>query len=258
MKTLTLYRTLFKQTVIGLRRYKFDTLTGMITLFMFFLALFFGAKALGAGAPKFGNALEGLVVGYAVWALAMFTYSSMSDELVREAQQGTLEQLAMSPLGLRKVLMGKVLAGLVWQFVMITAITTLMMASSGKWLHIDALSIFPLALLTMAPIVGLGLIMGGLAVVFKKVQSALQILHMGFIACIAVPLSLVPALKFAPLAWGNRLIGKVMIDGESLLSLPAGDVWFLVMHATAYLVFGLVIFKYFERIARYRGLLGHY
>ncbi len=249
---------MFKQNIIGLRRYLFNTLTGTITLFAFFLVLFHGAKALGAGAPKFGNALEGLVVGYAVWALSIFTYSSMSEELVREAQEGTLEQLAMSPLGLRKVLMGKVLSGLVWQFVMICLITTLMMASTGKWLHIDAFSIFPLAILTLGPIVGLSFMMGGLAVVFKKVQSALQILQMAFIACIAVPISRVPTLKFAPLAWGNRLLGKVMIDGESLLSLPAADVWFLVLHATVYLVLGLVIFKYFERMARSRGLLGHY
>lgn len=236
----------------------FDTLTGTITLFMFFLALFYGAKALGAGAPKFGNALEGLVVGYALWTLAIFTYFSMAEDLMREAQQGTLEQLAMSPLGLRRVLLGKVLSGLVWQFVMITMITTLMMASTGKWLHIDVFSILPIALLTMGPIVGLSFMMGGLAVVFKKVQSALQILQMAFIACIAVPISRVPALKFAPLAWGNRLLGKVMIDGESLLSLPAADVWFLVIHATVYVLAGLVIFKYFERMARSRGLLGHY
>lgn len=258
MKTLVLYRTLFKQTIIGLRRYMFETLSGTITLFLFFLVLFYGAKALGAGAPKFGNALEGLVVGYALWALAIFTYTSMAEELVREAQQGTLEQLAMSPLGLRKVLMGKVLSGLVWQFVVITLVLTLMMATSGKWLHIDVFSIFPLVLLTLGPIVGLSFVMGGLAVVFKKVESMLQIIHMGFIACIAVPLNRVPALKFAPLAWGNRLLGKVMIDGESLLSLPASDVWFLVIHAAVYVAAGLVIFKSFERMARSRGLLGHY
>lgn len=258
MKTLVLWRTMMKQTLIGLKRYMFETLTGVITLYLFFLALFYGAKAFGAGAPKYGDALEGLLVGYAVWSLAIFAYFSMAQDLVQEAQLGTLEQLAMSPLGLSRVLMGRVLAGLIWQSVTITILVVAMMASTGKWLHIDLLSIIPIALLTLAGVVGLSFIFGGLAIVFKKVQSALQIMQMVFIACLAIPLSRVWYLKFAPLSWGNRLLTEVMVNDQSLASLPKADILFLIAHASAYMTIGLVVFKAFERMARSRGLLGHY
>lgn len=40
-----------------------------------------------------GESLEGLVVGFLVWTFAIAAYSDLSWELMREAQQGTLEQL---------------------------------------------------------------------------------------------------------------------------------------------------------------------
>ena len=258
MKTLILYKTMFKQTIIGLRRYLFETISGTLTLFLFFLALFYGAKAFGAGAPKFGNALEGLIVGYAVWSLAIFSYFSMAQDLIQEAQLGTLEQLAMSPMGLGTVLIGRVLAGLIWQFITMAVMLTLMIVTTGRHLHIDILSILPLALLTLAGVVGLSFVMGGLALVFKRVQSALQIMQIAFIAFIAVPISRFPWMKYLPLRWGTELLGRVMISGKSMLSLPFADVAFLVLHAAVYVGVGLAVFKYFERVARTRGLLGHY
>lgn len=249
---------MLKQTIIGLRRYLFETISGTLTLFLFFLALFYGAKAFGAGAPKFGHSLEGLIVGYLVWSLAIFSYFSMAQDLIQEAQLGTLEQLAMSPMGLGTVLLGRALSGLLWQFVTLAVMLFLIIVTTGKHLHLDVFSMLPIAILTLAGIIGLSLVMGGLAIVFKKVQAALQIMQIAFVAFIAVPLHRFPFLKFLPLKWGTELLGRVMIKGDSLLDIPFKDTGFLILHATAYMVVGLLVFKYFERVARSRGLLGHY
>lgn len=257
MKTLILYQTMMRQTVINLKRYVFETISGTLTLFLFFLAMFYGLKAMAAG-PRLNNTLEGLVVGYAMWSLAIFAFFSMAQDLIQEAQLGTLEQIAMSPLGLSRVLMGRALSGLIWQILTLAVLLTLIMASTGQWLHINLLSILPIVILTVAGVVGFGFAMGGLAIVFKRVQSALQITQMGFIACLALPLSRFPLMRFAPLSWGNRLLTRVMVEDQSLFAMPASDVMFLVGHAAGYLVVGLTIFKYFEAVARKRGLLGHY
>lgn len=257
MKTLTLYKTMFKQTALSLRRYLFDSLSGVFTLYLFFLAIFYGVKSIASGSQVEGT-LESIVVRFALWTMAIFAYFSMAESLTQEAQLGTLEQLAMSPLGLGRVLFGRALAGLVWQLFMITVLVTAMMASTGKWLHIDIFSILPLALLTIAAVVGVSFVMGGLAIVFKRVQAALQIMQMAFIAFLAVPIATVPAIKFAPLAWGSNLLERVMLDEQSLLSIPAGDLLFLLIHGVAYIAGGLLVFRYLEEIARRRGLLGHY
>ena len=257
MKTLILYRTMFKQTFLQLRRYLFDSISGVVTLYLFFLALFYGVKAIASG-PGIGGTLDSIVVRYLMWTLAVFAYFSMAETLVQEAQQGTLEQLAMSPLGLGKVLFGRALSGLVWQTTMIVMLLTAMMASSGKWLHIDVGSIVPIMLLTVAGPLGISFVMGGLAIVFKRVQSTLQIVQMLFIAFLALPLERFPALKFGPLTWGSRLLERVMVNKDSLLTIPAPDLLFLVLHSVAYLLLGLAAFRYFELLARRRGLLGHY
>ncbi|MCA1838737.1 MAG: ABC transporter permease [Actinomycetota bacterium] len=258
MKTLILYKTMFKQTIIGLKRYLFETISGTATLFLFFLALFYGAKALAGSSLKLANTQDGLIVGYMVWSLAIFAYFSMAQDLIQEAQLGTLEQLAMSPMGLSKVLLGRALSGLVWQFITIAVMLTLMMVSTGRYLHVDVISMVPLMVLTLAGVIGLSLVMGGLAIVFKRVQAILQIMQIAFVAFIAVPLSRAPFLKYMPLKWGNELLTRVMRDGKSIFQLPWQDVAFLIGHAVVYMTIGLVVFKYFENVARRRGLLGHY
>lgn len=257
MKTLVLYRTLMKHTVINLRRYVFETISGTLTLFLFFLAMFYGLRALAPG-PRLDSTLESLVVGYAMWSLAIFAFFSMAQEIVAEAQLGTLEQLAMSPLGLSRVLLGNALAGLIWQILTLVVLLTLIMAATGQWLHVDVFSILPILILTVAGVIGLSFAMGGLAIVFKRVQSALQITQMFFIACLALPLSRFGFMKFAPLAWGNQLLTDVMVRDRSLLDIPAGEIAFLLAHAVVYLVVGMAIFQYFEKVARRRGTLGHY
>ena len=260
MKTLILTRALFIKQLIEFRRYIFETVSGLVTLFLFFLALFYGAKAAMAGASqvRLGDTLDALVVGYILWVLAIFTYFSVAQDLIQEAQLGTLEQLAMSPLGLARVVLVRIFTGTLFQLFIMGILLILMMLTTGKWLNLDLLSVLPLAILTIVGVVGLSLVMGGMAIVFKRVQSALQIMQMVFIACLAVPISRFPALKYFPLAWGNQLLRQVMADDKTIIELPARDVGFLAAHAAVYLFVGLAIFKMFEKKARSSGLLGHY
>lgn len=258
MKTVVLLKTLFKMALITLRRYLFDTLSGVITIFLFFLILFYGAKAFAGGRPGFGTTLSSLVVGYMVWMLSIFAYSSVSQNMIEEAQLGTLEQIAMSPLGFGRVVLARTAVSFVIQLGWVLLILFLMMASTGRWLHLDFLSILPLMVLTGTGILGVGLALGGLAVVVKRVQSALQILQIAFIALVAVPVEAAPPMKYLPLAWGSYLLRRVMVGAESLLDFAPADVIFLVSNSAFYFVIGFGCFKYFEKAARHRALLGHY
>lgn len=258
MNGLVAFGGQFRKQLIEFRRYVFETLSGILTLFGFFVMLFLGARAVGGRAPGFGETLEGIVVAFAVWTIAIFAYQSLVQGLVMEAQQGTLEQLAMSPVGLVRVLLGQVAAGLAFQLVMMSVLLVLMMGVTGKWLHIDVVSILPLLLVTLLGLVGLGFAMGGLAIVFKRVQGALQIVQVFVLALVAVPPESVPMMRYLPLAWGTSLLRRVMVDGTSLFSIPAGDLLFLVANSAVWFTAGVGVFKAFEGVARNRDLLGHY
>lgn len=260
MRYLALFTALLKMRYIYLKRYYFDTISEIITIFLIFLLIFYGAKALlgGAAPADAGHTLEGIVVGFMVWTFAIIAYGDLAWGLTQEAQQGTLEQLYMSPLGFGRVIVLQTVANFIMHAVMVLIILLLMMATTGKWLNLDMFSLAPLVVLTVAGAYGLGLVMGGLALVFKRVRSALQILQFVLVFFIIAPFGWMPFMKFLPLSLGTRLIGKVMIGELSLLELPPGDVVFLIGNSAFYFGVGFFIFKILENVARDRGLLGHY
>jgi ABC-2 type transport system permease protein len=259
MRYLALFRALLKMRYIYLKRYYFDTLSMIITMFLIFLLIFYGAMALLGGTPAdSGDTLEGIIVGFMVWTFAIIAYSNLSWGMIEEAQQGTLEQLYMSPLGFGWVTIFRTVASFLINALMVIVVLLLMMASTGKWLNLDVLSLTPLILLTVAGAYGIGFFMGGLALVFKRVQSAIQILQFVLVIFIAAPFGWTPFMRFLPLSLGTRLIGTVMIGELSLFDLPPGDVLFLIGNSVFYFGLGFLLFKFFENIARDRGLLGHY
>lgn len=247
-----------KRSFIMFRRYAFDTLSGIITIYLFFLLIFYGARALLGGQRGYGDTLSGIVVGFFIWILAIFTYSELSFDLVREATEGTLEQLSMSPMGLTRVLVARFVAGLGLQLALLATLLVLMMASTGRWLHLDVVSLVPLVVLTMTGVLGVGFVMGGLAIVFKRIQSSLQILQFLFPVLLVAPLERFPVVKYLPLAWGNRLISSVMVEGNSIFSIAPSELGFLVLNSAVWMAIGVIVFRRFERIARQRGLLAHY
>jgi len=258
MKKLTLFRTMFVREWIGLKRYPFNLLSGLIALYLIFLVVFVGYKALGAGSPQFGDTLDGIVVGFMMWTFAIAAYSTLSWELMNEARMGTLEQLYMTPFGFDWVCIFRVISSFFLNLIFVLPILALMMVTTGRYLHLDLMSIVPLLILSLAGVYGIGFVMGGLALVFKQVQAFFQIIQFVFIGLIAAPISRLPLLKALPLALGSNLIGGVMVDKRSILLLPPGDLLILLINSAFYFLVGFWTFKLFLGIARKRGLLGHY
>jgi len=258
MRHLVAFKSLFKRDWLMMRRYPFNLVSGIITIYIIFLIIFYGAKTLGSGSAAFGETLSGIVVGFLLWVLVLSTFNDLAWDLTQEAQEGTLEQLYMSPLGFGWVALSHIISSLVLTLGMIALMLFLMMASSGRWLHLDIISLVPLLLLTVAGIYGLGFAMAGLALVFKQVQATLQIFQFVWIVLIAAPIDKFPFLKYLPLSWGTNLISRVMVKGESIAQMPSSDLIFLVANSAFYCALGFVAFKLLERVAKDRGLLGHY
>lgn len=258
MRHAIVLKALVKRNFLLVWRYPFNLLAGQVSLFLIFLVIFYGARAMGAGGPAFGQTLSGIVMGFMLWQFMIFAYSDLTWDFINEAQQGTLEQLYMSPLGFGWVAVSHIIGFLIINMAITFAMLFAMMGITGRWLNVDLASVLPLMLLVVWAVYGFGFLMGGLALVFKQVQAAFQILQFVWLGLIAAPLDQFPALKFAPVSWGTHLLGRVMIGGQSLLEIPAGDLLFLLVNSAVYFTLGYLAFKYFERVARDRGLLGHY
>ena len=227
-------------------------------MFMLFLLIFFGARALGGGVPGFGDTLDAIVVGFLVFTFAAFAYIEFALKMVREAQEGTLEQLYMSPLGFTWVCLFRILSSFSFMLMGNIVLLVLVMAVSSRWLHLDVVSLLPLILLTVAGAYGIGFAMAGLALVFKRIQSFVGIFQFALVGPVAAPIDRFPFLRYLPLAEGNRLIRQVMIERLSIFELPATDLLFLLVNSVFWFGLGFLAFKLMENMARDRGLLGHY
>ncbi len=249
---------LLRMSLIEQRRYAFNAVVRLFTVYAFFFMLFMGARITLGSTAGFGDSLGSLVVAMLVFMMAQRAYQDHSGRLNAEAMQGTLEQLAMSRVGLSQVLVYNMLVMTVVQLSFNAVFLLLMMATSGRWLHLDVLSIVPLLLVSVLSVHGLGLAMGGLTLLFKRVGATIAIFQYVFLMLVAVPVDRVPFFRFLPLSFGSGLIRRVMVDGESLYRMPAADVLFLAANSGLYFAAGLVVFRVCERIARDRGMLGHY
>ncbi len=258
MSRLWTFLAVLTRFFIELKRYPFNTLSGLATLYLIFLLLFAGARyAQGLGVNLFGESLEGLVVGFLVWTFAIAAYSDLSWELMREAQQGTLEQLYMCPLGFRFVNLSWIAGSFLTSLLMVGALLGLMMVTTGHFLRLPLGTLLPLLFLTLAPVYGIGFLMAGLALVYKRIQAFFQVLQFVFVALVALPADAAWG-KALPLSLGTRLLGRAMVDGETLFTLPLGDLLALIGTAAFYLLLGIGVFRLFEGIAKDRGLLAHY
>lgn len=251
-------RAMITRNLINMRRYVFNTISMLVTFYIVFMLLFLGVRGIGGAALASGNTLEGLIVGYLLWMLSLSAYSDLAWDLNQEAQVGTLEQLYVSPIGFNWLNAFNLISGLVLSFVISGVLLVVMMLSTGKYLSVDLISVLPLMILSLLGVYGIGFAMGGLALIFKRIQAFFQIFQFVFVAFLALPLDRFPWAQFLPLTMGGHLLRQVMIHGTRLWELPASSVAVVVVTGVSYLAVGLAVFEWSARIAKRKGLLGHY
>lgn len=243
---------------IEMRRYSFNTVASFASIYIIFLFIFLGANAFLSAGPGKGRTLSEVVVGYFVWVVGIAAFGDSAEDLSKEASEGTLEQVAMTPLGLTAVVLLRFATGIAFTLATLIALLLAMMATTGHWLHLDLVSLLPLMALAAMGVQGVGMMVAGCALVFKRVQSFQQIVQFAFIGLVAVPIERFPFMKLLPLAWSAHLIERVGIDAVPLWRLPLGDLAFLVAHSAAWLAAGTLAFRAMTRVARDRALLGHH
>jgi len=245
----------YKAVVLRLR-YAVTTATSLLAVYAFFAVLFFVGRAIAPGV--IADTLPGIIVGFFLLLMATVAYSELSWELMREAQWGTLEQLFMSPLGFGQVVLVKTGVSVLVAFAYGTVLLVSMMATTGEWLALDPLTVVPVGLLSLGSAVGVGFLLGGLALVFERVESTFQVVQLGFVAFVAAPVDRMPLLKLLPLSLGSDLLRTAMGEGVGLLGLPRADLALLVVKCTVYVAAGYAVLAYAGRVARRTGRLGQY
>ncbi|ERJ05271.1 hypothetical protein HLRTI_002713 [Halorhabdus tiamatea SARL4B] len=253
---LVVAKAITTKSVTLSRRYAVNTAINFLTLYVFFALVFFGGRFIAPALLE--QSLGPLVVGYFLVTMAVAAYADLTHDLTDEAQWGTLEQLSMSPIGFTWVVVIKTVVNLAGTFLMGVVLLALMIVTTGVSLSIPPLTIAVVGGLTLVPVVGLGFLFGGGALLFNQLGKVFSLVQLSFFGLLALPVQDVPALKFLPLALGSHLLREVTVDRVALWDLPLVDMGILGLTATAYATLGLIVFRFAASKARERGELGHY
>lgn len=253
---LTLSRAIAVKELTLLRRYPINSLSQLFTIYLYFLILFFGGQALLG--PRIAESFDGVIIGFFVWTIASLAFGHLAWTVTLEAQWGTLEQLYMSPFGFGIVMAVRSAVSLLFNFGWGVLMLTLMLLTSGRALTLDVDTILIIGVLTILPAVGIGFVFAGLALLYKRLESFIQLMNIGFIGLIAAPVDSYPILKALPLAQGSSLLQRTMQQHVEFWELPLSDLTILGTVAVVYLGVGYTVFWWAQRRARRKGVLGHY
>jgi ABC-2 type transport system permease protein len=247
-------RVTVEKRIALLRRYLLNSVMQVVAFFLMFALLFFGGRRVAPAAIN--DSLAGIVVGFFVWTMAARAYNNVSKQIETEARWGTLEQLTMSPFGIERVvffnsavsIFGSLAFGLVVLGLMVFTTDTALTVPPGVAL---------LGLLTVTPVIGLGLGLGGLSLIYKRIGAITGLMQLFLVAFVSLPLDANPLVAAVPLTLGTRLLETTMRAGTITAVDP---LLFAVLLAkfVVYLLLGFGSLHYLQRVARRRGVLGQY
>ncbi|WP_245903065.1 ABC transporter permease [Salinigranum rubrum] len=216
-----------------LRRYPVNSLSQLVTIYLYFVILFFGGQTfLG---PTILESFDGIIVGFFLWTIASLAFGYLAWTITLESQWGTLEQLYMSPYGFGRVMLVRAAVSLLLNFGWGVLMLILMLLTSGRPLALDIDTVLVIGLLTILPAVGIGFLVAGLALLYKRIESFIQLMSIGFIGLIAAPVSSYPVLRILPLTQGSYLLRRTMQQNIEVWQLPPSDLAVLVAVAAFYL-----------------------
>lgn len=257
-------RAVWMKTIVMLRRYTFNTISQVVSIYFLFLVVFFGAQgisgAVGGSPVALGDTLDATIVGFFLWFLALATNSDLSWGIMSEARLGTLEQMMMTPVGFRWVSFFQVIANTIASLLMSGVILAAMLLTSGRQLQIDFATVVPLLLLVLVTSTGIGFVLAGLALIYKRIEALFQMMQFIFIALIGAPalIDSVPVLAALPLSLPSLLLNRAMTEGLPLGELGADKLLLAALSAGVYFTVGLLVFGRMERKARDSGSLAQY
>lgn len=237
-----------------MRQYWFETLSGLFFITAIFLGLFYGIKGFVLEQGD-GQSLNGLLFGFLLWTFATGAYGSVTKTIVDDMQKGYLEQLFLCPNGFVSLILYRAFSESLVGLLFLTAIAYIVMALTGNWLNLNFAYFYGILLLSAPSLIGFGLMISGLALLFKRVETIGAMLNLGLMGLVALdglPLNWFTFLPFVP---GASLARDIVLDQSPLV---LSHLLIVTANSAIYLLGGIWLFKVFEKQAKKRNLIGQY
>lgn len=235
------------------RRYALEFVASSLIVLAAFAVLAYGIELLSTA--DFIPTQSSLALGFVLWSFASAAYSGIAGETADEVRGRTLEQLCVIASPLPAVLMvrcGLQIIGALLGTLVLLHVTFWIV---GRDVDVPVGSLIIILLAAAPSLVGLGLIMGGLSVLFKQAEAVNAVILLGVVALVSTPAYPANVLAVLPFSHAAAWI----IAEQSALSLSGQWLRLLLVagNGLSYLAAGIAAFDVCFRAARRRGTLGH-
>lgn len=262
------------ETVKGLRQGWSERLQILIEMPLFITFMLLLAFTIGEGEAIVDNRLDWtldtagaswLIIGLSAFIYSYLHVQKMFWRLLAEIQTGTLEQAYLSPLpSWVHVVIGRVISAIAETAIVVAivyGVTNLFVSIDLYW-RVEAL--LPLLLLFVGA-AGLAMIIAGAALVWKRVMllNDMALFFLMFFSGALMPLSRLPDWAETIgqpifLTHSVEALRVVMVEGGIVAWSGTGGWAWTVGTAFGWLAVGVLAFKLFERIAKWKGSLSHF
>ncbi len=226
------------------KRYPVATITNLITFGIFSFVAWVGLRS-----AFFKN--EGIYGASAtlLWPLVMTGFGAAYSALEEDIEVGTIEQLYLSAPSVLHLLHIRALADLMDSLVVIVAPFFL---AAGFYLGWDTLGRWTItkAIPLWLSLYGLGLILAGLILRYRRLGTLSNLINMGTLA-----LAVVQGPDHGIWLWLQNLFP--MVNASATPNWPVGW-WLRYPAAVGYLLLGIWVFRRLETQAKRLGLIGKY
>jgi ABC-type polysaccharide/polyol phosphate export permease len=278
MSFLLVMKAEIVRTFIIMRRYWLRTLVGMVMGYGMLMVLILGyiysqSDVTDALKDRLGDPEKStaFVLSFIIGMFAFGIVGMFTQGIQGMAVSGVLEQLCLSPHGLVTNFMARSTVAAANSVVSSSIMVWMVAATVGGELHVDALALPVLFVLTFINLLGFGFMMGGLILVFKQVGQVAILIRMGLFGLAIFAKeellnqgwAMATLVHILPIADASILLKHVLIHdqmlGDQYLSVfRHQSMGFLVLSCIVWTAVGIGCFKFMENWSRAKGTLGTY
>jgi hypothetical protein len=258
MATIGLHHLLVAETrknLLVLLRYPLQPIIGIGIMLLIFVAISFGIEKYPTLELFNGGDQRVLVASFFCWIVAMGAVGHIAAELEEDIKTGVFEPIFLSRYPASAVILVRSLSSSVSGLLVSFATLSVMVWYTGASLELSASSLLALVLLDLS-LSGIGLVMAGIVVLFKRAASIAPLFYLGFGVLIARQISLEPddRLFLYPVSSAVELFTRTLFGSDiPLQSMLHALAWALVTLACGVVVLGICIDR-----ARRNASLSHY
>ena len=247
---LNLFKGAFLRSITEMRRYFLNWASNIVSMFIIYFLIIFGFKTFGG--PSIGDTVQAVALGYFTWLLMLTTMGDLSWTIMNEVNRGMIEQEFLSPYGPLAVFIFYELSNLLLSFPLLFLMMILMFSFARISIALP-ISFYVVMLLAMLQSMGMGFILGGITLMYKRTNALLQLAQFAVIGLLFIDAHGFRAM-FIPIA-PHFAIMKDLLAGKGL-----NGVYFIytVIGTILWLCLGAAVFKFFERKVRTSGNLSLY